>query len=336
MIKDVYLRLLFIPLPGIFLPLVTGLTDYDHYPLSTIILVNLYFISTSFITWTGCSWIHSVMRPVYLPLKPVVRRVLPVCIASTVYGGCIGCLAALGWLRLSQEYFDWNPVISFTLACMLTVIVFTLVYEIRFLSKERERDSIMVDLLNKERSQATLYALQNEMDPHFIFNALNTLNYLIQNNPKQAYLYNNKLAQVYKYFLVNKNKDLVPLGNELDFIADYYYLLQLRYDQKLQLEIELKNESPEELMIPPCSLQVLLENAIKHNSFTDTDPLKIMITVNGQYIKVMNKKSPKPFLIDSTRIGLENLNSRYRLLFNKDIIINTGKDIFTVNLPVIR
>jgi LytS/YehU family sensor histidine kinase len=195
------------------------------------------------------------------------------------------------------------------------VIIFTLVYEILFLVKEKEQDIKTVDLLDRERSQARLHALQNEMDPHFLFNALNTLNQLIQNNPKQAHLYNNKLAQVYKYFLLNKNKELIPLDSELGFIDDYFFLLRLRSDKKLQLE---------------------LHNAIKHNAFSDEDPLRITMTVTGQFIKVAKKMKPKPYIIDSTQIGLNNLSSRYKLLFNKDIIINPGKENFTVNLPVIR
>ncbi|MBC7873372.1 MAG: histidine kinase [Ferruginibacter sp.] len=335
MIRDLYLRILLIPFLGVFLPLVAGIISYDRYPVTALILINLYFILTSFVIWTGCNWVHTAMRPLYLPRGHLLRRILPVCFACAVYGSCIGCLSALGWIQFSGEVFAWNNIISFILACLVTVVVFTLLYEILFLTKERERDKKMVNRMDRERSLATLYALQNEMDPHFLFNALNTLNHLIMNNPQQAHLYNNKLAQVYKYFLINKNKELISLENELDFIDDYFYLLQLRYDKKLLLEIQLNPESGK-VMIPPCSLQILLENAIKHNSFSDEDPLLIVIAVNGQYIRVANKMKPKPYLTDSTQIGLNNLSSRYRLLFNKDIIISPGDEHFTVNLPIIR
>jgi LytS/YehU family sensor histidine kinase len=174
------------------------------------------------------------------------------------------------------------------------------------------------------------------MDPHFLFNSLNTLNHLILNSPNQAHLYNNKLAQVYKYFLLNKNKRLISLDDELTFINDYFYLLQLRYENKLQMEIDLNPSTTSNIKIPPCSLQILLENAIKHNSFSEDEPLIVVISISGQYIKVVNKMKPKPYLADSTQIGLNNLNSRYKLLFNKDIIINPGKENFSVDLPIIR
>ena len=103
----------------------------------------------------------------------------------------------------------------------------------------------------------------------------------------------------------------------------------------MQLEIQLGSASPELIQLPPCSLQILLENAIKHNSFSDEEPLLVVITVKDQYIHVENKMKPKPYLMDSTQIGLNNLNSRYKLLFNRDIIIHPGKDSFLVKLPVI-
>lgn len=336
MIKDFYLRLLFIPLLGFFLPLVSGMIRYEAYPPVRVAWINLYFICTSFTIWMGCNWIHKMLRPLYLPYQQLLRRILPVCVACALYGGCIGCLAAFGWMQIGGETLEWSAVISFILACIVTVIVFTLIYEILFLTRERERDWKKVNLLSKQHSKATLYALQNEMDPHFLFNALNTLNHLILNNPQQAHLYNNKLAQVYKYFLINKNKDLIPLESELAFINDYFFLLQLRYENKLQLEIKLSPSADGQVKIPPCSLQLLLENAIKHNSFSEEEPLLVIISVNRQSIKVVNQMKPKPYLADSTQIGLNNLNARYKLLINKNIIINPGKDKFTVDLPIIR
>jgi sensor histidine kinase YesM len=90
------------------------------------------------------------------------------------------------------------------------------------------------------------------------------------------------------------------------------------------------------MMIPPCSLQILIENAIKHNEFSNERPLLIAIVMNGKYLKVINNIRPKPYAINSTNIGLKNLSSRYRLLCNKDIVVESSKDTFSVKLPVIR
>jgi two-component system LytT family sensor kinase len=214
------------------------------------------------------------------------------------------------------------------------VIIFTLVYEILFLTKEREIDTKIVTQLDRERSQAELQALTNEMDPHFIFNSLNTLNHLIVNEPEQAYLFNNRLAQVYKYFLLNKTRELISLKEELEFIESYFYLLQIRHDNKLLLTKEL-NEKSGVVMIPPCSLQILVENAIKHNEFTADKPLKIKISLNDHYLKVSNPIKPKPYAVNSTGIGLKNLRSRYKILFNQDITIESSRENFVVKLPLI-
>ncbi len=336
MLKDIYLRMLFIPVLGIFLPVLSGVISYELYPPASVIGVLLYFILVCFIVWTACHWMHRKIRSLYPFFSHPGRRILAITLANSLCGTSIGCLAVLGWMQFSRELFDWNTIVRFVLACSTAVIIFTLVYEILFLTKEREQDTRTVSLLDRERLQAELLALRNEMDPHFLFNSLNTLNHLILNNPQQAHAFNNKLAQVYKYFLINKNKELIPLTQELDFIDDYFFLLQLRYDKKLQLEIQLDIELPGNVKIPPCSLQILVENAIKHNAFSDEEPLQIVIRVSGQYIKVVNRVKPKPYIIDSTQVGLNNLSSRYKLLFNKDIIINPGKENFTVNLPVIR
>ena len=334
MIKDILLKIIFIPILGIGLPLVSGLINYSRYSLIELIAANLFFILTSFFIWKGCNWIHIKLRPLYRPISNSFSKIAAVCFVSALYGACTGGLSSLIWLEISREPFSWVGIYKFIAACIAAVIIFTLVYEILFLSKEREMDTKIVDQLDKELSQAELQVLTNEMDPHFIFNSLNTLNHLILNQPKQAHLFNNKLAQVYKYFLINKNKELISLEDELEFIGDYFYLLQIRYDNKLQLQTTVDAKSSK-VMIPPCSIQVLVENAIKHNEFTEANPLLIKVTVNEHYLQVSNNIKPKLYAVNSTGIGLKNLSSRYKILFRKDITISTSHENFIVKLPLI-
>jgi len=211
MIKDLLLKIIFIPSLGIGLPLISGLINYKNYSPLELLAANLFFILTSFSIWKGCNWIHIKLRPLYRPISNPFNKIGAVCLVSAVYGACTGGLSSFVWLKMSREPFSWMSVYRFLAACVSAVIIFTLIYEILFLSKERELDTKIVDQLDKELSQAELQVLTNEMDPHFIFNSLNTLNHLILNQPKQAHLFNNRLAQVYKYFLINKNKDLIPL-----------------------------------------------------------------------------------------------------------------------------
>ncbi|MEI9808062.1 MAG: histidine kinase [Bacteroidota bacterium] len=335
MIKDALLKVVFIPLLGIGLPIIAGIISYDLYSVPELIGANLFFIFTSFIIWSGCNWIHFKLRPLYAPVSRMFFRIATVCFVSALYGVCAGGLSSFTWIKMSRETFDWTGVYKFGAVCVAAVIIFTLVYEILFLSKEREMDNKIVDQLDKERSQAELQALTNEMDPHFIFNSLNTLNHLILNNPQQAHLFNNKLAQVYKYFLINKTRELIPVSDEMEFIDNYFFLLQIRHDNKLQIQISLNDEA-HKAMLPPCAVQVLIENAIKHNEFTDNHPLLIKVVMNGQYIRVSNNAKPKPYTVNSTGIGLKNLSARYRIITKKDIEIEKNRESFTVKLPLIR
>jgi LytS/YehU family sensor histidine kinase len=121
----------------------------------------------------------------------------------------------------------------------------------------------------------------------------------------------------------------------MEFIDSYFFLLQIRHDNKLNLHIELNDEAIK-AMLPPCAVQVLIENAIKHNEFTDNNPLFIKIVTNGQYIKVSNNAKPKSYSVTSTGIGLKNLSSRYRIITRKNIEIEKNREQFTVKLPLIK
>lgn len=336
MIRDQYLKVLFIPLLGMMIPAVSGMVAYPRYSIVEIVAANIYFIATSFCIWVGSIWIHSKLRTTFSIRNNPFIKIASLCAISMLFGCSLGSGSTMLWFYFSKDDFSWTILLKFNLLCALAIIVFTLVYEILFLNKERELDSKIVTQLDRERSQAELEALQNELDPHFIFNSLNTLNHLIVNNPQQAYSFNNKLAQVYKYFLINKNNELISLSEELEFIDSYFFLLQIRHDDKLDLQTELNNHPEGLVMIPPFALQILVENAIKHNEFSHDNPLKIKMVMNNQYLKVSNNMKPKPYLVNSTGIGLKNLSSRYKIICNKDIVIeNTGNE-FIVKLPLIN
>jgi sensor histidine kinase YesM len=336
MIRDRYLRILFIPLLGITIPAVSGILTYALYSPIVLIAANFYFIFTAFCIWMGSMWIHVKLRRSFTVSGSPFPKIASLWTICLLYGVSVGTLSLMIWFSISRDPFNWSNLFKFDILCALAIILFTLVYEILFLNKERELDSKIVIQLDRERSQAELEALRNELDPHFIFNSLNTLNHLILNNPQQAYLFNNKLAQVYKYFLINKHNELISLSEELEFIDNYFFLLQIRHDDKLNLQTKLNDHTGSVTMIPPLALQILVENAIKHNEFNQENPLHIKIEMNSQCLKVSNNMKPKPFMVNSTGIGLRNLSSRYRILCNKDIVIENTDQEFTVKLPLIK
>ncbi|HEV8269996.1 MAG TPA: sensor histidine kinase [Chitinophagaceae bacterium] len=337
MVRDFQLRLLFIPLLGLLIPAVSGIIRYEKYSAAQIIISNCYFILTSFIIWGGCNWIHMKLRPIFRKAPNPFLKILSISIVSALYGAASGGAMTMIWFRISKDIFTWEKFFGFIAFTIMAVLIFTLVYEILFLSKERELDTKIVEELDRERMEAELDVLNNELDPHFIFNSLNTLSHLIITNPDTAYVFNSRLAQVYKYVLMNKNKELVSLFKELEFIESYFFLLQVRHENKLIFELDAKGpeKGTGKIMMPPCALQTVVENAIKHNEFSVENPLMIRLSLNGEYLKVRNNKRPKPYLVDSTSIGLRNLSSRYKLVCNKNIVIENDEFHFLVKLPLI-
>ena len=335
MIKDKLLKLAFIPLLGVLISYVSGIITYSRYTVPEIIGSLLYFVFVSFCIWKGCQWIHLKLRKFYTVGQNPFSKIASVCAISGLYGTAIAGMFCLTWMRFSKEDFRWMTVIEFIIFSLLPVIVFTLIYEVLYLRKEREQDIEKVEQLDQELTRAEIMALRNELDPHFIFNSLTALSHLISNDAVKADMFNRKLAEVYKYFLINKEKEFISVEKEIEFIKDYFFLLTIRHDHKLQLHIELNKSNMEKFLIIPCALQILVENAIKHNEFTHEEPLQITILMKDDSLLVLNTAKRKKMMYESTGIGLKNLDTQYRLLAKKNIDVKEAKNSFIVNLPLI-
>jgi LytS/YehU family sensor histidine kinase len=208
------------------------------------------------------------------------------------------------------------------------------VYEVLYLTKEREEDTERVEQLDHELTRAGIMALRNELDPHFIFNSLTALSHLISNDPFKADLFNRKLAEVYKYFLINREKEFITLSKEMDFVKDYFFLLSIRHDHKLQLHLDIAETDAKQFLVIPYTLQILVENAIKHNELSHDHPLPINISIADNFLIVTNTKTGKKLHRESTGIGLKNLGTQYRLLTKSKIEIKDTEEKFTVKLPL--
>lgn len=188
--------------------------------------------------------------------------------------------------------------------------------------------------LASENMRIRYDALETQLDPHFLFNSLNTLNGLIGIDDDKAHEYVQQLASTYRYII--QNKKLVRLREELAFTDSYIYLMQIRYGKNLNIESNVPDIDQDKFIVP-ISLQLLIENAIKHNVISDKYPLKITIEVNDhQSIKVTNHihlKAEEPL---GGGLGLVNLTERYQLLFHKEVIINQDQSTFRVEIPLIE
>ncbi|MDA9340086.1 2TM domain-containing protein [Polaribacter sp.] len=181
---------------------------------------------------------------------------------------------------------------------------------------------------------AKFESLKNQLDPHFLFNSLNVLTSLIGENPTQAERFTTKLSKVYRYVLEQRNKDLVPIEEELKFAKTYMELLGMRFEDAVQFNIP-DNISNNELKIVPLSLQLLLENAVKHNVVSTSKPLTINIYEEGSYLIITNNVNPKQAIGKSTKIGLQNIADRYGLITDKAVKIENNNKTFKVSLPLL-
>jgi two-component system, LytTR family, sensor kinase len=176
--------------------------------------------------------------------------------------------------------------------------------------------------------------LKSQVNPHFLFNSLNTVSSLIHSKPEKAEEFINNLSSVYRYILENGQKDKVPLQSELDLINRYFDLHRVRDEEKILLSIDYSDAGDYQIL--PVSLQILLENAIKHNIATRENPLKISISFEDQHIIVKNNLQKKASQLKSTGIGLKNLAERIRLISGKDLIIEETNDFFLVKIPLLK
>jgi two-component system, LytTR family, sensor kinase len=335
MIKDKFLRFFFIPLLGIVIPYLSGVITYSLYSPLELIAISVFFIFMSWSIWVCSTWLHHKIRTWFKLDQNTFIKISTISLSNALFGGAIAGILTLIFYKISKENFVWTYYLLTVILSVLAVIVFTLVYEILYLSKEREIDSKVVDQLDWERSMAEMSNLKNELEPHFIFNCLNTLSHLILNDPETAHVFNSKLASVYKYFLINKDRDMISLHNEMEFIDNYFFIVQLRYDNQLNLCSKLDAQKEGKLMIVPFALQIALENAIKHNEFTADDPLYISIELKDDFVLIKNNKKQKKYSEQSTGIGLKNLRSRYQLSCKKNIKIEVTDKEYIVKLPII-
>lgn len=181
---------------------------------------------------------------------------------------------------------------------------------------------------------AKFETLKNQIDPHFLFNSLNVLTSLIGENPNQAEKFTTKLSKIYRYVLEQRNKELIPLSEELQFARTYMELLQMRFEDAIKFTIPV-SVTNSELKIVPLSLQLLLENAVKHNVVSSIKPLQISIYEEGDFLKIENNINPKEAFGNGTKVGLQNIADRYSLISRKQIVIMNDYKTFKVQLPLL-
>ena len=229
---------------------------------------------------------------------------------------------------IANEKFQYY---QFGLWITLTIVI---IFHVIYFYNKYQQNKIKEQKVIAGTASAKFDALKNQLDPHFLFNSLNVLTSLIEENPENAQKFTTSLSKVYRYVLEQKNKELVSVDEELEFAKTYMSLLKMRFEDSIIFDIPDKASNPESKVVP-LSLQLLLENAVKHNTVTSSRPLHIKIYEDGTSLVVENNLQPKQIIKKSSGVGLSNIMQRYDLLTNKKVTINKEANRFAVAIPML-
>jgi len=266
-------------------------------------------------------------------------------LAIGIFGGIIITMFTIILLRMVQEmaikgegfeefYKEEFQNGTFYLTALFITIIISVFFHAFYFYQALQKKKVTEQKIIAGTASAQFDALKNQLDPHFLFNSLNVLTSLIDENPEAAQQFTTALSKVYRYVLEQKNKELVTVDEELNFAKTYIRLLKMRFEDSIVFEIPEKSNNPESKVVP-LSLQLLLENAVKHNIVNSSNPLHIKIYENQGNLVVENRLQPKEVLKKSSGVGLANIKQRYSLLSNKVVNIKKTASHFSVAIPML-
>lgn len=249
------------------------------------------------------------------------------------------CFSFIG-LCLGNEssFLSQGLYISSVIATFVSYLYTNAYYLESFVRAENQKKELEINLLKEKEhaAQMQLEVLKSQIDPHFMFNNFSILSELIMEDRTLADKFLEHLSKVYRYVIQNLKRDVVSIREEIAFLCSYIYLIEIRYEDAVRIDMNRELLEATDGCIPPICLQLLVENAIKHNQFSSVHPLVIRIYLEDDYIVVENDLHPIVSELTSTGIGHRNISGRYFLLSQKKPVIIGGKDFYKVKLPVIH
>ena len=302
----------------------------------------LFYYVTAFILLMTCWELND--RLILKTLKSSElnwQNALKICFQTLVF--MLPFAAVLYYIGLFP-FHDWmtpeceNPVQQFGMdmfrAFMITATIMggNLFY---FANKQRETMKEELKRLRQEVLASQYTSLKNQISPHFLFNSLNTLTALMYEDRDLASDFVTRLAASYRYILDNRTQDLVPLRRELGFMDSFVFMMEIRHQDAVKIKMNVQPET-QRLLLPTLSLQMLVENALKHNSHSPDNPLEIEIkTIDAQTLVVRNNLQQRASKEESTGVGLQNIKNRYAYYTNKDVVVREEPTYFEVILPLL-
>ncbi len=292
------------------------------------------------ISWVFFSQLHSYLDKVFPYERGIFLRIVPQVLIT------FGFVYIISWFVLWRvvNLFNFEDIINkqYTplaqvagyFAQFLVVVLLNVLHLTEYLFQKWRENATRAANLEKEKSQVQFDNLKNQLNPHFLFNSLTSLDSLIQDNPDLARQFLQQLSKVFRYVLQHKEKGLVSLQTELDFIKSYIFLLQTRFENTLKIDFQISEDSLDK-KIAPVTLQILIENALKHNIVSAERILTIQIYSEEKYLKVENNLQPKKQVETSNRQGLQNLKNLYSFLTDRAFETTEHSGKFVAYIPLI-
>lgn len=295
----------------------------------------------SVLMWSGNSYLADALSIHFPWTKNSTTRLVVTILATLIY-------TFFAWLILvwlSSVLYSWTLTWgglrheimngSFFVTLIITVLISAFMHGRGFLLAWKET-LVEAEQLKKEQMAAKYEALKNQVNPHFLFNNFNVLATLVHKDADLAERFIKQLANVYRYVLDSREKEVVPLEEELQQLEAYVFLMKIRFGESLQIEIDPKLSQLEGINLAPLTLQMLVENALKHNEASKSNPLAIQVLLEKEdYVVVRNKLQSKLNVGESTGVGLENISARYKFLSDKPVLTPPEPGFFTVKIPLI-
>ena len=287
--------------------------------------------------WMGNSYIYGLLDKRYSWQDHLKKRAIYGSLALIGYSAFAYVVVQMIMFKLVYGALPENPVywtlrtsyiavlISFTVSLIFLVVAFFQYWKKSLLEAER---------FKAEMLQYKYEALQNQINPHFLFNSFNVLSDLVYEDQNKAIAFIRQLSQLFRYVLDSRDRELVTIKEELEFIEAFSYLLQTRFEDKLIIQQEF--EAREDEMIVPMTLQLLIENCVKHNEISASQPLTVQIMRTGDYLKVENNLQLKSAGLDSKKTGLSNIRQQFKFFTDKEIVLTETDHSFSVEVPVIK
>jgi sensor histidine kinase YesM len=303
-----------------------------------VVLRNCIFsIMIGYPAWKGMVFIVMVLERKFPWLKYPIKRLVAQFVSLTIFAGIIIFIGFSLWIWLAKDLSfqvvknDIFP--SMKVAYIFMILSLILGNSILFF-KNWKASAIQQEELKRAHLALQYQSLKDQVRPHFLFNSLSSLVTLINTDTGKATQFVHKLSDVYRYVLEQRENELVPVKEEVQFLEDYIYLQKIRFGESLQVQIKL--DLDQKRMMIPLSLQMILENAIKHNEVSADHPLVIDIFSNDKnQVVIQNKLLKKEVLEDSPGMGIENLRKRIAFFIQEPLLIEEEKELFKVTIPTI-